>query len=208
MVNYAMVRQMALCSVEFAPEVNEFAMAGFTPVPSEEVRPYRVEESPVQMECRVQQILPLGEAGGAGHLVICEIVRIHLHEDILDEEGRIHPQKIDLMGRLGRAFYARASGESVYTIYQNVKAAVIGFPALPESARQSKVLTGNDLGRLAGITKPPTQEAIAALQEEEMVQAELAADDPVQGLHRQAQLALAREEVAVAAALVWLADSL
>ncbi|MCB0638619.1 MAG: flavin reductase family protein [Lewinella sp.] len=208
MVNYDMVRQMALCSVEFPAEINEFEMSGLTPVPAELVRPARVEESPVQMECRVKQILPLGDEGGAGHLVICEILRIHLRETILDEEGRIHPQKIDLMGRMGRAFYTRASGESVYTIFQNVRADVIGFSALPASARNSTVLTGNDLGRLASLEAIPSRAAIDEAGKDEVVQAELAGKTPLEGLHRQAQLALAREELPLAAALVWLADTL
>lgn len=205
-VPFSIVRQMALCSTEYPPEVNEFEQAGLTPVPADLVRPARVKESPVQLECRVQEIMPLGEGGGAGHLVICKIIRLHISESILDEKGRIHPQKIDLMGRMGRAFYVRASGESVHHIFQNVTQIGIGYPALPESARRSTVLTGNDLARLASLPEAPTEAQIKEVQQGEQVQKDLASDEPRRALHLRAQSALAREEVELAAQLVWLAE--
>ena len=128
MVSFKIVRQMALCSVEYPAGVSEFEKSGLTPIDSDLVKPFRVRESPVQLECKVREIMPLGEEGGAGHLVICEIVKLHLSEEILDEKGRIHPQKIDLMGRMGRAYYVRASGESVHRIYQDVRQQGIRFP--------------------------------------------------------------------------------
>ena len=112
-VPHAIVRQMALASIEYGPEVNEFVKSGLTPLPSECVRPFRVAESPVQMECTVERILPLGEGGGAGNLIICRIVRMHISESVLNEKGRIDPHKIDLMGRMGRFYYVRASGAAV-----------------------------------------------------------------------------------------------
>lgn len=163
-VPHRIVRQMALASVEFGPEINEFEKCGFTPLPSELIRPPRVAESPVHMECKVEQILPLGEKGGAGNLIICRIVLMHIAEDILNDKGRIDPHKIDLMGRMGRFYYARASGAAVEEVVQEVTASVIGFDGLPNDIRHSKVLTGNSLGRLASLpTLPSVEEAMALL---------------------------------------------
>ncbi|MEL6593397.1 MAG: flavin reductase family protein [Bacteroidota bacterium] len=154
-VNHAIVHQMALTSVEYPSEVSEFEKAGLTPIESDLVRPFRVKESPVQYECVVKQILPLGEHGGAGNLIICEVVKIHLHENIFDDFGKLDPHKIDLMGRLGRAFYCRASGNNVYPIVQDVKKLGIGVENLPESIRNSRVLTGNNLAQLASVAEIP-----------------------------------------------------
>ena len=207
-VSYPIVRQMAVASVEYPGDVNEFEKAGFTPLASELIKPFRVKESPVQMECRVNQIIPLGEGGGAGHLIVCEVLRMHIDEQILDEQGRVDPHRIDLMGRMGRAFYARASGEAVYTIAQDMEKIAIGYDQLPLSARQSHILTGNDLGQLAGMTSPPDHELIEALKEEEDIQNFLQHPQPVQVLHQRAHAELAQNNTARAAALVWLADAL
>ncbi len=161
-VPHAIVRQMALASIEYGPEVNEFVKSGLTPLPSECVRPFRVAESPVQMECTVEKILPLGEGGGAGNLIICRIVRMHISESVLNEKGRIDPHKIDLMGRMGRFYYVRASGAAVEEIVQEVTSLGIGFDGLPKTLLHSKVLTGNNLGQLAALTALP--DAAAARQ--------------------------------------------
>ncbi len=208
MVNYEIVRQAAVASVEFPPQVNEFEKSGLTPLASDLVKPFRVKESPVQMECKVQQILPLGEGGGAGHLIICEVVRIHISEAAYDAEGRLDPHKLDLMGRMGRAFYVRASGDAVHTIFQDMEKMVIGFDQLPRSARESRILTGNDLGALAGMAAPPAAEAVEALRHEDFVAPLLAGEDPVDALHRRAQQELERNNVELAAQLVWLAATL
>ncbi len=208
LVSFGIVRQMALSSVEYPSGVSEFEMAGLTPIPSDEVAPFRVKESPVQLECKIKEILPLGDQGGAGHLVICEIVRLHVSEEILDEEGRIHPQKIDLMGRLGRAFYVRSSGESIHRIYQNVREQGMGFPALPLSTQHSKVLTGNDLAYLAALPAAPSEDDLAAERQENTTKADLQAADPLQALHLRAQREIAKAEYERAARLVWLADQL
>ena len=150
-VNYAIVRQMAVASVQFDTGVSEFEKTGLTPIPSDLVAPYRVKESPVHMECKVKDVQPLGEHGGAGHLIICEVVRMHIDESIIDDRNRIDPHKIDLMGRMGRAYYVRASGEAVHTIVQAVTELTIGYDQLPDSIKNSKVLTGNNIGQLAGI---------------------------------------------------------
>ena len=146
---------MAVSSIEFARGENEFLKAGFTPIPSDLVKPARVKESPVQMECKVQDIMTLGDHGGAGHLIICRVVRMHIAEAIIDDNNRINPHKIDLMGRMGRSYYTRAHGDAIETIVQPVTRIGIGFDQLPLEIQQSKVLTGNELGLLAGIPQEP-----------------------------------------------------
>lgn len=198
-VPYAIVRQMALCSIEYDADVNEFEKAGFTPLPSERVRPFRVAESPVQMECVVEKILPLGEGGGAGNLIICRIVLMHIAEHILTDSGRIDPHKIDLMGRMGRFYYARASGDAVVEIIQKVTDLGVGFDALPEHVRHSTVLTGNELAQIAALTVLPDQAAIVA---DPRVQAALAANASRDALHQMAQAAIQENDVELAAKLV------
>jgi flavin reductase (DIM6/NTAB) family NADH-FMN oxidoreductase RutF len=198
-VPYAIVRQMALCSIEYDADVNEFEKAGFTPLPSERVRPFRVAESPVQMECVVEKILPLGEDGGAGNLIICRIVLMHIAEHILTEGGRIDPHKIDLMGRMGRFYYARASGDAVVEIIQKVTDLGVGFDALPEHVRHSTVLTGNELAQIAALMVLPDQAAVVA---DPRVQASLAANASRDALHRMAQAAIQENDVELAAKLV------
>lgn len=160
-VTYPIVRQMALCSIDYPHEVSEFDKAGFTPLASELVRPYRVKESPVQMECRVRDIISLGEQPGAGNLVICEVLLMHISESILDEQQRIDPNKIDLMARMGRAFYCRASGSSIHHIYQPFHKIGIGFDQLPAHIRHSRVLTGNQLAEFAALTQFPDSDTLA-----------------------------------------------
>ena len=162
-VSHSIVRQMAVASIEYGSEVNEFEKAGFTPLPSERVRPFRVAESPVQMECRVERIIPLGDQGGAGNLIVCHIVLMHIAEQVLNDKGRIDPHKIDLMGRMGRFYYVRASGAAVEEIVQEVTSIGIGFDGLPDALRHSKILTGNNLGQLAGLPALPSPEAAMAL---------------------------------------------
>jgi flavin reductase (DIM6/NTAB) family NADH-FMN oxidoreductase RutF len=193
-VNYAIVRQMAVASVEFERSVNEFEKAGLTPIPSDFVKPFRVKESPVQMECRVKEIVTLGEHGGAGHLIINEVLRMHVDPDILDERKRINPHKIDLMGRLGRAYYVRASGEAVHTIVQNVTNLTIGYDQLPEQIRNSKILTGNNLGQLAGLTRLPSKEEVLAVREDERVKKILGSVDREKKLHEYAHEVLERDD--------------
>lgn len=169
-VTYDIHRQMALTSIDFAEHESEFDKAGLTPIASELVKPFRVKESPVQMECKVTQIVPLGTEGGAGNLIFCEVLLMHIDEAILDEEEKIDPHKIDLMGRMGRAFYVRASGDAVMKVFQPVTEVTIGVDSLPESVRLSKVLTGNDLGLLGGIKELPSAEHIAQVADMSEVQ--------------------------------------
>ena len=156
-VTYAMVQQTSLASTEYAEGVNEFVKAGFTPIPSDVVRPFRVKESPVQFECRVQQVIETGMGGGAGNLVLCEVVRIHVDEDLLDERGKIDQRKIDLVGRMGGNFYCRAHGDALFELAQPSTQIGVGVDALPPEARNSRILTGNDLGQLGTLLQVPDE---------------------------------------------------
>lgn len=157
-VSYAIVRQMSLTSIDYPSDVSEFDKAGFKALPSDVVKAPRVSESPVNMECKVQDIITLGTQGGAGHLIICNVVRMHINDRILDGEGKIDPDRIDLMGRLGRAFYVRASGSAVHKIYQPYHELGIGFDQLPQHIKNSPVLTGNQLAEIAAMTSLPEPE--------------------------------------------------
>ena len=208
-VSYRIVRQMAVASIQFPQGVSEFKKSGLTPIPSERVKPFRVKESPVHFECRVEQITSLGESGGAGHLIICRVLLMHIDKEVFDDRGLINPHKLDLMGRLGRAYYVRASGEAVYKIFQPQNLPAIGFEQLPLSARNSTVLTGNNLGQLAGIASPPTAVDIQALSLEARVRKIIeSSPTPQEDLHRYAQTELAKENLLLAAQIVWLAEEI
>ncbi len=194
-VNYAIVRQMAVASVEFPEDVSEFEKTGLTPIPSDLVKAFRVAESPAHMECKVKDIITLGESGGAGHLIICEVVRMHIAIDVIDERNRIDPHKMDLMGRMGRAFYVRCSGPAIHTIVQEYLPVTIGFDLLPTTIKNSPILTGNDLGKLAGQTVFPTDEEIDSIREELDVKEALAQQNPLTALHYLAKNYLDKEEV-------------
>ncbi|MEY3050837.1 MAG: hypothetical protein RLY31_622 [Bacteroidota bacterium] len=194
-VNHDIVRQMAVASAQFPRGVDEFAKSGLTPLPADLVRPFRVAESPVSFECKVSDIIPLGTGGGAGHLIICEMLRMHILEEVLDERGRIIPDKLDLMGRLGRSYYVRASGPAIHTIVQSIDSLCIGFDALPASIRWSKVFTGNNLGQLAGLAKVPTAEEVEAWAATDgRVREIMAGPDPLEGIHRYAKALLEQDE--------------
>jgi len=166
-VNYSMVQQVNLASNEFPKQVNEFTKAGFTPLKSDLVKPMRVAESPVQMECKVKQVIETGFKGGAGNLVICEILKVHIHEAVLDETGKVDPHKIDLVGRLGGDYYCRASGDAVFMVKKPEANPAIGIDQLPESIKLSKILTGNDLGQLGGLTEIPDHQEIQKAKSDE-----------------------------------------
>lgn len=153
-VPYSIVRQMSLASVEFPSDVSEFGKVGLTPEPSETVNAPRVLESPINMECKVKDIIELGEHGGAGHLIICEVTMIAVSESVINDD-RLDPHKLDLMGRMGRNYYVRASGNAVMEIYQSVTEIPLGFDGLPLVIRESHILTGNEIASLASLTKIP-----------------------------------------------------
>ncbi|MFM8451123.1 MAG: flavin reductase family protein [Haliscomenobacter sp.] len=169
-VPWAIVRQMTIASMEYPAQVDEFIKSGLTPIASELVTPFRIAESPVQMECRVRDIIPLGEKPGSSTLVLCDVLRIHISESILDENERIDPHKIDLAARMGRAFYVRASGPAVHVIAQPFSPTGIGFDQLPASIRHSTLLTGNELGQLAAQPAIPDPELLEALKGQEFMQ--------------------------------------
>lgn len=154
-VNYDMVQQMSLASCEYPADVNEFEKSGFTPVASDIVKPFRVKESPAQLECKVLQVIETGTEGGAANLIICEVVVLHLNDAVLDVNGQIDPHKIDLVARMGRDYYCRASGSSVFEVPKPNTQLGIGLDALPPLIRFSKYLTGNHLGLLGNSTSIP-----------------------------------------------------
>jgi flavin reductase (DIM6/NTAB) family NADH-FMN oxidoreductase RutF len=159
-VNYEMVQQVSLSSTEYPKGVNEFVKAGFTPIASEMVKPFRVKESPVQMECVVEEVVELGNEGGAGNLVICRIVLMHIDDSVLNENGTIDQNKIDLVARLGGDYYCRASGDALFEVAKPLTTIGIGIDALPQAIQSSRVLTGNNLGQLGNIEKMPEEETI------------------------------------------------
>jgi len=157
-VTYDMVHQMSLASSPFEAGVDEFEKAGFTPVVSDTIRPFRVKESPVQLECKVLEVKELGENGGAGNLVICEVLKIHISESVLDQKGMIDQEKIDLVSRMGGNWYCRANGESLFEVDKPLTAIGIGVDALPAKIKMCKELTGNDLGILGNLQSIPNDE--------------------------------------------------
>ncbi len=167
-VNHAMVHQMSLASTEYDKGVNEFVKAGLTQVKSEKVRPPRVKEAPVSFECKVQQVIPLGDGAGAGNLVLAKVVLMHFGDQYLNDLGQLDTKKLDLVARMGESWYCRASGEALFEIPKPITTKGIGIDQLPKSIRLSKVLTGNDLGQLGNIEAIPNNrdiEAIAKLPE-------------------------------------------
>lgn len=159
-VNYDMVQQMSLASTEYAKGVNEFEKAGFTMLPSDTVRPPRVAEAPVQFECIVNDVIALGDTNGAGNLILAEIKRIHIHEGILDENGKIDQQKIDLVARLGGDWYCRVTENNLFKVAKPLAKMGVGVDSLPKSVRLSQVLTGNDLGMLGNVENLPSADEI------------------------------------------------
>ena len=159
-VNYDLVHQASLASTEYPKGVNEFEKAGLTPEPSVKIRPFRVKESPVQLECIVKQVIELGTEGGAGNLVICEIVLMHIRESILDEHGTIDPNKINLVARMGGDWYSKAYGDSLFKVAKPIHTLGIGVDQIPSHIRNSRILTGNNLGQLGNTEHLPSSSDI------------------------------------------------
>jgi flavin reductase (DIM6/NTAB) family NADH-FMN oxidoreductase RutF len=155
MVNYEMVHQMSLASSPFPRGTNEFEKANFTPIASELVKPPRVKESPVQLECKVIEVKELGKLGGAGNLIICEIIKIHISESVLTAENNIDTKKIDLVARMGDNWYVRASGDALFEVKKPITSIGIGIDNLPTEIKNSSVLSGNNLGLLASVEQIP-----------------------------------------------------
>ncbi|MCF8232320.1 MAG: flavin reductase family protein [Bacteroidales bacterium] len=170
-VTYDIVQQASLSSTGYEKGVNEFVKAGLTAEPSEKIRPYRVKESPVQYECKVREVIETGDQGGAGNLVICEIVYVHIREDLFDENGAVDQTKIDLVGRMGGNYYVRAHGDALFEVEKPLAKKGIGIDQLPEKIRNSEVLTGNDLGRLGNIEQLPGGEELKSLRKDKAIAA-------------------------------------
>ena len=163
-VNYAMVQQTSLASTEYAKDVNEFEKAGFSMLESLTVKPPRVAEAPVQLECVVKEVIALGDKHGAGNLVLAGIKVIHIKEEILDADGKIDQAKIDLVARLGGDWYCRVTAENLFKVAKPLTTLGIGVDALPVSVRNSSVLTGNDLGMLGNVEQLPSTEEIDSMR--------------------------------------------
>ncbi len=159
-VNYDMVQQVSLSSTEYDEGVNEFEKAGLTALKSDVVKPFRVKESPVQFECKVAKVEALGNDGGAGNLIFCEVVKIHLDKSVLNEAGGIDQQKIDLVARMGGNWYSR-SNQGMFEVPKPLSSLGIGVDKIPEHIRNSDVLTGNDLGMLGNVEEMPSEEEVA-----------------------------------------------
>lgn len=176
-VSYGMVQQTSLSSTEYADGVNEFVKAGFTAVASDLVKPFRVQESPVQFECKVNQIIPMGDQGGAGNLVICEVLKLHIDERILDENGLIDQHKIDLVARLGSNWYAR-SNAGLFEVPKPLVTLGIGVDNIPAHIKLNPIFDGNDLGMLGNIEALPNTEEVALfVQQNFEIKSILSADD-------------------------------
>ena len=158
-VNYDIVQQMSLSSSEYPEGVNEFEKAGFTMLASDEVKPFRVAESPVQFECKITDIIYTGDKGGAGNLIVCEVLKIHIHETVLNEDGMIDQHKIDLVARAGGSYYTRAR-DGFFEIQKPIFTLGIGVDQIPSEIRNSSVLTGNNLGVLGNVAFLPTAEDV------------------------------------------------
>ena len=157
LVNYKMVEQMSLASSPYPPETDEFVKSGLTPLMSELIKPFRVKEAPVQMECEIIEIKELGQSGGAGNLVICKILKMHIAEELLNDQKMIDQEKIDLVARMGGDWYCRTDSKSMFEIKKPISSKSIGFDEMPNEVLNSTILSGNDLGKLGGIEGLPDE---------------------------------------------------
>ena len=155
-VNFEMVQQVSLASTEYEDGINEFIKSGLTMKPADIVKPPLIVESPVNFECKVLEIKSLGELGGAGNLVIAEIVKIHINEKYLDEAGNLDQKQLDLVARLGGNFYSRNNENNIFEVPKPLVTKGIGYDQLPNEIKQSHIFTGNDLGMLANVEILPT----------------------------------------------------
>lgn len=193
-VNYDIVQQTSLASTEYADGVNEFIKSGLTAIPSDIVKPFRVKESPVQFECKVTQIIPLGSEGGAGNLILCEVVRIHIDEAVLDENGAIDQYKIDLVSRLGGNWYSR-SNQGLFEVAKPLATLGIGVDAIPNFIKESSVFNGNDLGMLGNIEALPTMEEVSIFVKKNFAVKGVLSSDDQEKVHLEAKKYLDNNDV-------------
>lgn len=164
-VNYDLVHQMSLSSTDYPEGVNEFDKAGLTMLPSDKVKPFRVAESPIQLECKVNEIIHLGTEGGAGNLVICEVVKLHIADEVMNADDTINQEALDLVARAGGSYYSRAK-KGFFEIPKPLITMGVGVDAMPEHVRNSMILTGNNLGMLANVEVLPEETAVAQFIED------------------------------------------
>lgn len=193
-VNYDIVQQVSLASTEYADGVDEFIKSGLTPIKSDVIKPFRVAESPVQFECVVKDIIALGDNGGAGNLVICEVVRIHVSEEVLDENGAIDQYKIDLVSRMGGNWYSRAN-KGLFEVPKPLVTLGIGVDAIPDFIKKSEVFSGNDLGMLGNIEVLPTQDEITNFVNQSFEAKAVLSSDDSQKVYQKAKDLLAKDQV-------------
>lgn len=193
-VDYPMVQQMSLSSTEYADGVNEFDKSGLTMLKSDVVKPFRVAESPVQFECKVNDIIPLGTEGGAGNLVICEVLKIHVSESILNENGAIDQQKIDLVSRLGGNWYSRAI-DGLFEVEKPLTTLGIGVDNIPDFIKESTYFDGNDLGKLGNVEAIPNEEEITIFVNENITVKGVLSSDDEGKKHQKAKEYLDKNEV-------------
>lgn len=156
-VSYKMLQQMNVAAAPWAHGVSEFEKAGFTPLASDLVKPMRVAEAPVQLECKVIDIKEFGDGGGSGKLIMAQVVKMHIKQSVLSADGKLDPFKLQLVGRMGGSWYCVPEQDCMFELSQPMQP-TLGYDRLPARVRHSKVLTGNDLGQLAGLPSAPTQE--------------------------------------------------
>lgn len=194
-VNYDMVQQASLASVEYPKGINEFIKAGFTMLPSDLVKPPRVAESPVQLECVVKDIVNLGHGAGAGNLVIAEVKLIHVSESVLGDNGKIDQRKMDHVARLGGDWYCRVTNDNLFEVAKPVRSIGIGVDAIPFAIRNSKVLTGNNLGQLGNVEVLPSAEEIEAYKLSLGLNEMFNSSDAEMQIHLKAKQLLAEDRV-------------
>lgn len=196
-VSYDMVQQVSLSSTDYDKGVNEFIKAGFTEVASDLITPPRVAEAPVQLECKVNDVISLGKEGGAGNLVICEVVKLHIKENILDHDGAIDPFKIDTVSRLGGNWYSRAKN-GLFEVPKPLRTLGIGVDKLPEAVKNSKVLTGNDLGVLGNVESFPNTEEIRTFIDSSTELKDLISSNNIEAIHKRAHEFLSEGKISEA----------
>ena len=198
-VTHAIVHQMSLASSPFEKSISEFEKAGFTPINSDTIRPKRVAESPIQLECKVIEVKELGNQGGAGNLVICEVLKMHIDEKVLDENQMVDQKKIDLVSRMGGNWYCRADENSMFEIQKPITTIGIGFDNIPKDILTSKILTGNDLGQLGNIEELPNETDVNEYKLLELSDLFMDLEDDAAALelelHKRAQLLLTENKL-------------
>ena len=202
LVNYKMVEQMSLASSPYSPETDEFVKSGLTPLKSELIKPFRVKEAPVQMECEVIEIKEFGESGGAGNLVICKILKMHIAEELLNDKKMIDQEKIDLVARMGGDWYCRTDSNSMFEIKKPISTKGIGFDQIPKEILNSTIFSGNDLGKLGGIEALPDETDVNEFRLIELSELFLEFEDNAKALeialHKKAKYFLSKNQLKAA----------